>query len=147
MTREDAASIPATLHYVRLEPGDRRYHFWRLAKRERVPVDHNGKPHTLLSWTELLDPYQPGPSIVEVTLMLAADYAAYRERRRDVERKLAARPARPGSSEGSLLVTRVRKWREDGGRTGSVDQVSTEGEVGDAPGQADGSQYRSSQHH
>jgi hypothetical protein len=142
MTREDAASIPATLHYVRLEPGDRRYHFWRLAKRERVPVDHDGKPHTLLSWTELLDPYQPGPSIVEVTLMLAADYAAYRQRRRDLERKLAARPARPGSSEGSLLVTRVRKWRgTEGGRAAAGAATCTPGdepEAADSAGGADG---------
>jgi len=109
MNREDAVSIPATLHYVRLEPGDKRYHFWRVAKRERVPVDHDGKPHTLLSWTELLDPYRPGPCVVEVTLMLAADYAAFRAERREHDRKLASRPPRPGGSDGSLLVTRVRQ--------------------------------------
>ncbi|HET8984151.1 MAG TPA: hypothetical protein VFN03_00195, partial [Trueperaceae bacterium] len=95
MTREDAASIPATLHYVRLEPGDQRYRFWWVAKRERVPVHHDGKPYTMLSWTELLDPYREGPATVEVTLMLAADYAAFRARKRDLERKVSTRPARP----------------------------------------------------
>jgi hypothetical protein len=132
MTREDAASIPATLHYVRLEPGDQRYHFWWLAKRERVPVDHNGKPHTLLSWTELLDPYRPGPYSVEVTLMLAADYAAFREERRGLERTVTTRPARPGGSDGSLLVTRVRKWRGEGGRREPTGPVPEDGEFGDA---------------
>lgn len=111
MTREDAASIPATLHYVRLDPDDRRYHFWRVAKRERVPVEHNGKPHTMLSWTELLDPYQAGPCTVEVTLMLAADYAAFRAKKRDLDRKSVTRPARPGGLDGSLLVTRVKRWQ------------------------------------
>lgn len=123
MTREDAASIPATLHYVRLEPGDQRYHFWRVAKRERVPVEHNGKPHTMLSWTELLDPYQAGPCTVEVALMLAVDYAHFRAKRRRLDRKLATRPARPGRSDGSLLVTRVRKWQSgerNSGRTGTA---------------------------
>ena len=114
MTREDAASTAATLHYVRLEPGDQRYHFWRVAKRERVPVEHNGKPHTMLSWTELLDPYQPGPCTVEVTLMVAAAYAELRASKRPQDRKQLVRPFRPGVADGSLLVTRVRKWQSGG---------------------------------
>lgn len=135
MNREDAASIPATLHYVRLEPGDRRYHFWWLAKRERVTVEHNGRQHTLLSWTELLDPYRPGPCTVEVTLMLAADYAAFRARRSGLERTrhgaLATRPARPGGPDGSLLVTRVRKWRaRTRGGPAAAAQESEPSEVG-----------------
>lgn len=131
MTRDETASIPATLHYVRLDPGDQRYHFWRVAKRERVPVDHNGKPHTMLAWTELLDPYRAGPCMVEVTLMLAADYAQLRARRRGLERKLANRPARPGGSDGSLLVTRVRKWQVGGVRPTTVGPAGGEPESGD----------------
>lgn len=129
MTREDAASIPATLHYVRLEPDDRRYHFWRVAKRERVPVEHNGKPHTMLSWTELLDPYQPGPSTVEVTLMLAADYAAFRLKRRGLDRKIALRPARPGDTDGSLLVTRVKRWQGGARKRAQTGRAAVEGEA------------------
>ena len=132
MTREDAASTAATLHYVRLEPGDQRYHFWRVAKRERVPVEHNGKPHTMLSWTELLDPYRPGPCTVEVTLMLAAAYAEFRSGRRELDRKRASRPARPGGSDGGQLVTRVRQWR--GGEPGATRSATGVEDVDGADG-------------
>lgn len=136
MTREDAASNPspsaATLHYVRLEPNDQRYHFWRVAKRERVPVEHNGKPHTMLSWTELLDPYHPGPCTVEVTLMQAAAYAELRARKLDLERKQAVRPARPGGSDGSLLVTRVRQWQPSERGAARSSAATEDGEADEA---------------
>lgn len=109
------AARRATLHYVRLEPGDGRTRFWALAKRERVTVEHCGKPHVLVAWTELLDPYRPGPYPVEVTLMRAGDYAELRARHGNPDRELPTRPARPGGAETTMATTDVRRWRNRGG--------------------------------
>ena len=109
------AARRATLHYVRLEPDDHRKRFWALAKRERVTVEHDGKPHVLVAWTELLDPYRAGPYTVEVTLMRAGDYADLRASRANPDRELPTRPARPGGSETRMATTDVRRWRTRGG--------------------------------
>lgn len=114
-TAAGAAARRATLHYVRLEPDDCRKRFWALAKRERVTVEHDGKPHVLVAWTELLDPYRAGPYTVEVTLMRAGDYAELRASRGNPDRELPTRPARPGGSETSMATTDVRRWRTRGG--------------------------------
>ncbi len=55
-----------TRYYVRLEPSDRRYWHWWLARRDRLDVYHQGAWFELLEWKELIAGRRPYP--VEVTL-------------------------------------------------------------------------------
>lgn len=59
------------LYYVRLEPADRRYWHWWLARRDRLDVFHDGRWYALVAWKELICSARPYP--VEVTLTVRAD--------------------------------------------------------------------------
>ncbi|HZJ08263.1 MAG TPA: hypothetical protein VFD39_01085 [Trueperaceae bacterium] len=62
-----------TCYYVRLDASDKRYWHWRLAKRDRLDVFHEGRWHVMLAWTDLLTTTTP---TAEVALMLRTDYLA-----------------------------------------------------------------------
>ena len=68
-----------TCYYVRLDVNDKRYWHWRLAKRDRLDVFHNGDWYVMLAWTDLLTTKTP---TAEVTLMLRQDFV---ETRRDAQ--------------------------------------------------------------
>lgn len=73
------------LYYVRLEPSDRRYWHWWLARRDRLDVFHQGRWYALVAWKELIRGQRPYP--VEATL---ASRALERDAHRDEQ--LAAVP-------------------------------------------------------
>lgn len=82
-----------TRYYVRLEPDDRRYWHWWLARRDRLDVYHDGSWYALLAWKELITGERPYP--VEATL--APRGAARAERPRRAQAGMG-RPARRGAS-------------------------------------------------
>lgn len=64
--------------------------------------------------------------------MQAAAYAELRARKLDLERKQAVRPARPGGSDGSLLVTRVRQWQPSERGAARSSAATEDGEADEA---------------
>lgn len=86
-----------THYYVRLEPDDRRYWHWWLARRDRLDVYHEGCWYALLAWKELIAGERPYP--VEATL------APRTVRRIERPRRAQAGFERPARRSGSSPAT------------------------------------------